>query len=170
MTNRAQRCAAQILRGREYSIPVNVYSIAEAHNIIVRPETLEEAVSGLLVIQDDHAVIAVNERHHPNRQRFTIAHEIGHFLLHRDSATVFIDASPLFFRDERSAKGTDVEEIEANTFAAELLMPEPVLRELVNDQAVDPFDERALQRLAAEFGVSTLALTIRLTRLNLIAA
>lgn len=170
MKSRAQRCAAQILRDGQYGIPVDVYSIAEAHNIIVRPETLEEAVSGLLVIQDDHVVIGVNEGHHPNRQRFTIAHELGHFLLHRDSATVFIDASPLFFRDERSAKGTDEEEIEANEFAAELLMPAPVLRQLVNGQAVDPFDERALQRLAAKFGVSPLALTIRLTRLNLIAA
>ncbi len=63
------------------------------------------------------------------RQRFTIAHELGHFFLHRASSTVFVDAAPIFFRDESSSNGSQREEIEANAFAAELLMPEDAIRQ-----------------------------------------
>jgi Zn-dependent peptidase ImmA (M78 family) len=122
----------------------------------------------MLVVKGEHAIIGVNEAHHLNRQRFTLAHELGHFLLHHSASSVFIDASPVFFRDETSSDGSKLQEIEANTFAAELLMPEELLRKFINNQPLDAFDERAVRRLAAQFGVSAQALTIRLTRLGLI--
>jgi len=58
------------------------------------------------------------------------------------------------------------QEIEANAFAAELLMPEKLLTEMIHSKPFDAFDEGAVRRLAAQFGVSAQALTIRLTKLG----
>jgi Zn-dependent peptidase ImmA (M78 family) len=85
-------------------------------------------------IKDGTGVIGVNNNHHRNRQRFTIAHEIAHYRLHH-VGKVFNDATPVFFRDTTSAAGQSPQEIVANAFAAELLMPENKLRELLREQA-----------------------------------
>lgn len=166
MTDKATRTARKILREVGTGVPVDIERIIEQHGIDILVQPMEDAVSGMLVIKDGSASAGVNEKHHPNRRRFTLAHELGHFLLHRRSARVFIDASPVFYRDERAAGGTDSREIEANRFAAELLMPEKVLREIVGRQPVDLFDERSVRGLAARFGVSSQAMTIRLTTLG----
>jgi Zn-dependent peptidase ImmA (M78 family) len=168
MSNRAIEVAKQTLKGFEKRLPVDIQAIIQAHNIPIRTQPLEDAVSGILVVKNDHATIGVNESHHPNRQRFTLAHELGHFLLHSDSTNVFIDASPVFFRDKTSSEGSKLQEIEANAFAAELLMPEHMLRKITQNQPLDAFDEGAVRRLATQFGVSTQAMTIRLTKLGLI--
>ena len=62
--------------------PVPVQQIAQDLNIEVRFSPTREDVSGALVVKGGAAFIAVNDAHHENRQRFTIAHEIGHFYLH----------------------------------------------------------------------------------------
>jgi Zn-dependent peptidase ImmA (M78 family) len=151
------------------SIPVDVEAAAQALNIAVRYQALEDSVSGILVIKQDGAILGVNEKHHRNRQRFTIAHELGHFLLHKEAADVFVD-SVVFHRDELSATGTMQQEIDANAFAAELLMPADTLKAKVGPQPLDMFDDARVRRLATEFGVSTHAMTVRLTRLSLIGA
>lgn len=168
MSRRARQIARRILDQIGPNLPVDVKAIAEAYNITVRTEPLEDAVSGLLVVKDGHSTIGINELHPASRQRFTIAHELGHFLLHRTVSNVFIDAAPVFFRDEASSEGSLRQEIEANAFAAELLMPEQFLRQRLAHQPLDAFDEGAMRDLAAEFGVSLQALTIRLTRLGFI--
>lgn len=169
--SRAKQTALKILKKYVYSIPVDVESIVGSEGILIRREELEDVVSGMLVIKNDRAVIGVNATHHPNRQRFTIAHEFGHYLLHRKLASVFFDESLVFFRDKEASEGRKHQEIEANTFAAELLMPESILKMRITEQPLDAFDESAesaLIKLAADFQVSTQALTIRLTRLGLI--
>jgi Zn-dependent peptidase ImmA (M78 family) len=83
---------------------------------------------------------------------------------------VFIDESPLFFRDTKSGYGIDEKEVEANTFASELLMPEGALRKAIRAKPFDANDDAAVRRMAARFGVSAFALTIRLTKLGLISA
>jgi Zn-dependent peptidase ImmA (M78 family) len=130
-------------------------------------QDVEDSVSGMPVIKDDRSVIGVNQNHHPNRRRFTIGHELGHYVLHRKNAKVFVDASPVFFRDTTSSDGMQLQEIDANAFAAELLMPEDVVREYVGDQLVDVYDDATIRRLAARFEVSVQAVTIRLIRLGL---
>lgn len=166
---RAVQTAESILADIGCRIPVDVGEIAEAHAVFVAEQDLEDSVSGVLVIKESKGVIGVNANHHPNRQRFTVAHELGHFLLHRDAGRVFVDRSPVFFRDGESSEGTSQQEIEANSFAAALLMPETELRKLLNDHPIDAFDEMSVRRLAARLGVSVQALTIRLTRLGLVS-
>jgi len=168
--SRAKREAHKILDRFGHSIPVDVESIVRAHNLKIKAEALEESVSGMLVIKDDGGVVAVNESHHRNRRRFTIAHELGHFVLHGNSARVFIDAGPVFYRDEAAADGTRIQEIQANTFAAELLMPESAVVDIFRKQPLDPHDEAAVRRMAARFEVSAQALTLRLINLGLVVA
>ncbi len=159
--------AHKILEKHGTALPIDVDRIIAEHNIDIRFQPMEEAVSGMLVIKGKRATIGINDTHHPNRQRFTLAHELGHYLLHRGWTQVFVDASTMYFRDGLTAEGIDRMEIEANAFAAELLMPENVLRDVVRHQSLDAFDDRAVQSLAVEFGVSVRALTIRLTKLGL---
>lgn len=166
---RAAQEAAVILTESSYEIPVDVEKIAESHNVSVVRQDLENSVSGVLVIKGERGVIGVNANHHPNRQRFTIAHELGHYLLHPEASEVFVDRSPVFFRDGNSAEGVDQQEMDANAFAAGLLMPEKDLIELLGNQPIDAFDDVSVRRLSARFGVSTQALTIRLTRLGLVS-
>ncbi|MER3429016.1 MAG: ImmA/IrrE family metallo-endopeptidase [Pyrinomonas sp.] len=165
--NRATIAAERILRASGASVPVDIERIARAHSLEVIYRPMEETVSGMLVIKEKRAIACINARHHPHRRRFTLAHELGHYLLHGERVRVFIDASPIFFRDERASCGTDQREVEANRFAASLLMPEAALREMVGAGPFDLFDDRAMQRLAAQFGVSPQAMAIRLAALGL---
>ncbi len=70
---------------------------------------------------------------------------------------------------DRFEDDSDRPEIEVNAFTAKLLMPETEIRHIIGNKPVDAFDEPALRRLAARFGVSAQALTIRLTKLGLVA-
>ena len=104
------------------------------------------------------------------RQRFTVAHELGHLLLHGYTTPHADSNFRVRFRDAESSTGSVREEIEANQFAAELLMP----RELVAAQATrigldyasPDDDDPKLSRLARAFQVSKLALSIRLAGLT----
>lgn len=164
----ARKTARDLLRRHGTGIPVDVLAIAGACGVTVRVEGLEEFVSGLLVVRGSNAVIGVNVHHHPNRRRFTVAHELGHYLLHLDQTAFFLDAAPTFFRQEATPSGKPYQEREANAFAAELLMPAAEVRTLMADQPIDVFDDAAVKRMADRFGVSSQALVIRLTELNLV--
>lgn len=150
--------------------PVNVEAIASALGIHVRKTPTDDEVSGFLLKQGDVSLIGVNALHHPNRQRFTIAHEIGHFVLdHFDQ--VHVDKAVMKLRDEASRKGIHKEEVEANRFAAELLMPREFLRqELSRGTLNDLLDDRGMQQLAKRFQVSVQAMSNRLASLGYIAS
>lgn len=168
MSVKAKRAALELWKKHDSTIPVDVKGIIQSEGITLQPESLENDVSGMLVIKDSQAVIGVNSRHSPTRQRFTMAHELGHYMLHRSTANIFFDESLLFFRNQRSSEGTKRQEIEANNFAAELLMPEPAIRQRL-EEPIDAFNEEEVEKLASEFKVSSQALTIRLTKLGLLS-
>ena len=96
---------------------------------------------------------------------FVLCHELGHFLLHPSSN--FVDRKLIYFRDTRSGQSIDLKEIQANQFAADLLMPERFLRRALNGETVDLEDEGRVSDLSKSFGVSTQALMFRLINLNL---
>jgi Zn-dependent peptidase ImmA (M78 family) len=150
------------------SAPVPVERIAKAEGAVVQYAPLDDELSGMAYIRDDRAIIGVNAIHHPNRQRFTVAHEIGHLVLHRShiSEQVHVDKVSAFAlnRDPKAATGTDALEIEANAFAAELLMPEKILREALDALKME-VDDEAFETLAKKFRVSTTAIQNRLVSL-----
>jgi Zn-dependent peptidase ImmA (M78 family) len=154
---------------RIHSAPIAVEMIAGDLGVEIQREPADDDLSGFLYRNRKRktAIIGVNANHHPNRQHFTIAHELGHFLLH-DFDDVHVDRRfKVWLRDEESGRGIDLEEKEANLFAAELLMPAIFLKEDVKEiGVVDLDDERALAKLARRYEVSTQAMTFRLAYLG----
>ena len=145
------------------SAPVDVHAIARALDISVHYERMDSDISGLVVFQNQSAKVAINQFHHRNRQRFTLAHEIGHIQLHaKGKDRVFVDKR--FFRNDQSSKGELREEIEANAFAASLLMPKHLIDEHLN--ADEGITDTEVFRMATKFEVSEQAMTLRLVRLR----
>jgi Zn-dependent peptidase ImmA (M78 family) len=151
-------------------IPVPVERVARSLGAQVRFSPLDEELSGLICIKDGVPIIGVNTLHHPNRQRFTIAHEIAHLQLHREHITsaVHVDkrfAESVLKRDAASATGTEWLEIEANRFAAALLMPKHILVELLTASPIDIDDEGPLEDWSKKFNVSKATLQFRIRNL-----
>lgn len=146
--------------------PVPVREIAVAEGCTVKAAMLDDELSGMAFISENRPMIVVNGRHHPNRQRFTIAHELGHHLMHRSMllAGVHVDKGVLR-RDAESSTGEVADEIQANAFAAELLMPRHFLQPFLS-QSIDVENELVVQKLADMFGVSTAAMTNRILNLS----
>ncbi|MBA0192492.1 ImmA/IrrE family metallo-endopeptidase [Pectobacterium carotovorum] len=144
-------------------LPVDPLKIAEAWG--ARVEALRESaynndgLSGLAVIKNGEPRIYFDSNEYYNRQRFTIAHELGHHVLghtqdgeyHRDNV------------ENYSTGIRDYREVEANQFAAELLMPEDAIRQLVTREGVT-----STLRLANIFNVSEAAMHWRLKGLGMV--
>lgn len=159
--------AAELLRQFNlFRAPIHVESVATRLGAELVFEEMDTDVSGLLLRERNVATIAVNKLHHPNRQRFTIAHECGHLFLHADQGDRLWLDKAYFFRDANSSGGDRLAEIQANQFAAGLLMPEELVRGSLEDESkvsdVDIF------RLAVRFGVSEQAMTLRLVSLGIL--
>lgn len=147
-------------------VPVEVL-IGRSGARLVR-QRMDQDVSGMTYRTDTEKVIGINSSHHPRRQRFTAAHELGHLLLHK--GTLLVDSSVrVNFRDAVSSQATDDEEMEANAFASALLMPDKILRQQVEElqRAGVRSRERLLNDLATRFDVSTEAMGYRLLNLGI---
>jgi Zn-dependent peptidase ImmA (M78 family) len=153
---------------------VPIEKIAKSFGISLKIDAVDDDLSGFLY-RDQKAknvIIGANKSHHPNRQRFTIAHELGHYLLH-EGELVHLDsdrgAFMLNLRDSISSKGEDNDEREANLFAAELLMPEKFLKQELEGKELDILGGSGfVHTLAKKYRVSTEALTFRLANLGYI--
>jgi hypothetical protein len=126
-----------------------------------------QPLAGLMFRLGDDGLAFVSADDILARQRFTAAHELGHFLLHRDRMTGFIADADISETDD----ATNEMEREANRFAAELLMPEDVIRaraaELTEKHGACP--RGVLEyRLASELLVSAQAIRFRLSQLRLL--
>jgi Zn-dependent peptidase ImmA (M78 family) len=141
-------------------LPVEPSVIAEKLGLKHYVADLGQAFAGMLVGRAaSEAEIHVNREHGKARQRFTGAHELGHYVLRcRDEDSLGEDWGDVALRPE-SETGNDPAEIWANRFAAALLMP----RRLVEELRVE-FPELAI--LAAKFGVSPKAMSFRLRYLD----
>lgn len=148
--------------------PVHVERVARRQGAQMRYEPFRGELSGVLFRENGRTIIGVNSLHPKTRQRFTIAHELGHLLLH-DNHNLHVDKN---FRVERrdllSAQGIDLKEIQANGFAAELLMPTFMLNHDAFELSLDYESDEIVRRLADKYGVSLQAMIIRLTQLGLI--
>jgi Zn-dependent peptidase ImmA (M78 family) len=138
------------------SIPVDPARIARKMGIEVANAYLHPDIAGAIEKRQDRGVhIFLNAEEHPNRQRFTCAHEIGHYVDKGDEEFEFVD-----YRDMTASLGADEEERYANSFAAALLMPEKEVRRLHRLGMPD-------REMAREFGVSEAAMVNRLKNLGL---
>jgi Zn-dependent peptidase ImmA (M78 family) len=140
--------------------PVAVEKIARQLGIKLVDHRFDSDISSLLVCKADQFIICVNESHHLNRRRFSVAHEIGHFMLHRDEAPYFHKDVGIYFR-ANSADLPDPKEVEANQFAAEILIPLTMIRK---DLSASP--PPTASELAKKYQVSEQAMTFRLASIR----
>ena len=148
--------------------PVPVEKIAEILGARVVLTDFNNEISGVLVRKGAEIVIGVAKEQSKTRQNFTIAHEIGHLILH-EAQEIHVDREfRVKLRSQASSAATDVDEIEANAFAASLLMPESLLRYDVKKLSVDFDDATQVELLASRYKVSPQAMTFRV--LNLLSA
>ena len=166
-----QQAEALAERGGTAEPPIDVDSIAEMLGLPVTREDLGPAVSGLLINNGTQSYICVQENDAETRRRFTVGHEIGHYLLghqFRDGEHVHVDKGNFISqRGPRSSAGVDPMEIEANQFAASLLMPSHLLQKHAAGYGTTLLDSD-VSALATKFNVSEQAMTIRLSALGLL--
>lgn len=138
---------------------IDVAEVARKLGINVKYHSFSDNISGLFSRKGDRRIVAVNEDHNSHRQRFTIAHEIGHYLLHSEELLHYDTGKleEIYFRADSVA---DYNETEANRFAAELLMPAELVRRCVEDGI------RSVEELASRFDVSPAAMRYRLVNLG----
>ncbi len=145
--------------------PVDVHTIAQELGFIVMPHDFPNDTSGMLLIRQDAKVIGVNQNHARVRQRFTVAHELGHYLSGHEDFSV--EGKQERIRVDRGYDYSDPQhrrEVEANEFAAGLLMPEAMLRRHVASSG-----KLDVAALAAKYEVSEQAMWIQLIDLKLAA-
>ncbi|MFL6844508.1 MAG: ImmA/IrrE family metallo-endopeptidase [Allosphingosinicella sp.] len=155
-SNRIDGNELNLLREYTADVPVRVGSLAKALGIDVVLATLPMNISGMIHPRGDGFIIKVNRFEPKERQRFTIAHEIAHFLLHKDRILQGVTDSVLYRSRLSSAL-----EAEANRLAADIIMP----REAINRALVqyDRIDDEIIAELAEKFRVSGAAMQIRVS-------
>lgn len=148
----------EIIKKHQQQAPVKVGSLAQDLGLSVLISDLPTGISGKLSREkqgDGQWTIRVNRHEHKNRQRFTIAHEIAHFLLHKDQIKNSLSAEltdDTFYRSGLPER----REWEANKLAAEILMPWSLIRSLTEAGKKTPSE------LANSLEVSEAAVSIRL--------
>jgi Zn-dependent peptidase ImmA (M78 family) len=158
-TNRPAAAAKELLESACVAgAPVDVEDLARRSGVHVVRCDFTDALSGLKMELASGAVIVVNATRHPVRQRFTIGHELGHYLLaHHD--VFHVDLGPS--AEHGNPPGYDWRhERAANEFAAGLLMPATVVYESYGSTI-------STAELADQFEVSQLAMGYRLAALGL---
>lgn len=130
--------------GDEY--PVDPVIIARNLGVNVYQSEMPPSVSGYIIKRGAPVApdIFVNSEHAPVRQRFTVAHELGHYFNRKDIGGEHGEKYALR-RDALAHCGTDAEEIYANKFAAELLMPDQIVADLVDEGLSDMEISRRLK-------------------------
>ena len=142
---------------------IDPIAIANSYGIKVEPyrEAVPDDLCGEIEKTDKGVVIRYNPTHHPNRQRFTIAHELGHYVLGH------LNGNHKKFRDPLknfNVMGFDWEEVEANNYAANLLMPKDKIDFLIFTKGISD-----IEQMAALLRVSPAAMTYRLKNLGYIS-
>lgn len=172
--NEAEQSAARILDslGIEVSTPpIPVEQIAVRYGIQIVRSAAEWSESGFLLRDNGRIIIGINSRNSHKRQRFTIAHELGHWRLHKGKPLIVDQSVMINKRDGVSSQASDREEIQANQFAAELLMPRHLVdRELRRQIITARSREELITALARVFDVSNDAMGWRLINLGVLSS
>jgi len=169
-----QRVSELLEKHEIYTPPVPIDALASMQGLPIIEHPFKGDVSGALIRSNGVSAIAVNSSHHPNRRRFTIAHELAHFLLSHMGDKDHVDWNfTVLRRDSKSSGATDVDEIDANSFAANLLMPRDFLqRDLrlqVGSNGEIELTKEQISLLARKYQVSETAMNFRLINLGLIS-
>lgn len=145
--------------------PIDVFDIAARKGIrIIQNAFLDRDQAGLLVRRNpsEPVEIHLNARDGYERQRFTVAHELGHYVALEKAGLLDSEFGFIENRDELSSTGTDPVEVCSNNFAAELLMPNIAVQMWASDGWSFEEIRKKLQvsRLALQHKFKTLGLPL----------
>ena len=137
---------------------LNLESFIDAHpSLRLAFEPLGANDAYIKKIGDEQFLIVVNSEHPRTRQRFSMAHELAHYFLHRDKIAQMPEGERILHRnDERNSI-----EYQANDFAANLLMPESTYRQLIQSTSGN------VAQMSSRLGLSTLAIRFRALNLGI---
>lgn len=138
--------------------PVKLGAIANRLGVTVLLSTLPRGTSGQIGQENGEFIIRINRHEAKHRQRFTLAHELAHFLLHKDRIVAEGGWSENVLL--RSGQPESIE-YEANRLASDLVIPSTLLAK-ATDEYVGPMTNEVIEDLARRFGVSTAAMEIKL--------
>lgn len=163
-----------LIKHNIYEPFVNIEKLAKELGISIVGYDFGEQISGVLVVKDNKATIGYNKENSIVRRRFSIAHEISHFLLHwkpSNKQDVFVDKD-LFMKFRNTANEYNQEEvhqeIEANALAAAILMPKHFIEKEIKKVEYQTLEEvEIIKKLASTFKVSEPAMTYRLANLQM---
>lgn len=163
---------ARLLKKYVVATPVDVEHIAEQEGAIVAWQHFSGVQSGFALRNGQSWVIGVNTATSRRRQRFTIAHELGHLLLHEGQPLIVDHSVRVNWRDQKSSMATDQQEIQANAFAAQLLMPRDLVHSATANAVAAGMRTRdaLVAKLSDEFDVSVEAMGYRLVNLGIVAS
>jgi Zn-dependent peptidase ImmA (M78 family) len=122
----------------------------------------DDKTAGSIEFDGDNWNIYIKKFDSNNRRRFTLAHEIGHYLSWKFQSLSYTDLQTGYHSDSvvmYRGQETSPAEAEANEIAGTLLMPEELVRELF-------ILDKTIEEMADTFGVSIPAMTVRLQRLD----
>lgn len=168
MSNKINNLVSRLInKAGVMNLPIDVVKMAKSFNLEVKIKSYEgnDELSGVLIRDEKQAVIGVNANHSETRQRFTIAHELGHYFMHEGEQLIIDKSYSVNFRHSTSIDGSNIKEIEANTFAGLLLIPTKFLLEDLKEKPIDFLDQEAIKKLALKYNVSEQAMSIRLAKL-----
>ncbi|MCV3737714.1 ImmA/IrrE family metallo-endopeptidase [Rhizobium sp. TRM96647] len=144
------------IQSYQKDIPVRIGDLAKSFGIDVKLSTLDVGISGMIHPDNGRYKIVINKHEPEYRRRFTLAHELSHFILHRDLIGLGIKDNVLY-RSQLS----DALEAEANRLASDILMPIDKVKEVKGELLVSKLAD-AVSLLAHRFKVSEEAMRIRL--------
>ena len=151
-----------IIRKHSVKPPVQIKPIVEEMGLGLRFEALPAQISGVIRRTDRYPAgyeIIVNSTHARTRQRFTAAHELGHYIYHRDLLESGVGDTRAYRAEGTSLPNPNIQiqhERQANAFAANLLMPSHLIRELREKGIAE------VRKLAEALDVSEEAMRIKL--------
>lgn len=139
--------------------PVKLGAIAHELGVKVLLSTLPRGISGQICQENGEFVIRINRHEAKHRQRFTLAHELAHFLLHQDKIIAEGGWSENVLL--RAPNQPIQIEYEANRLASDLVIPSDLVEQAAAEYA-GPITSEVIEDLARRFGVSTAAMEIKL--------
>lgn len=141
-------------------------AVARQLGVIVVEQVCEVPLNGMLLRGKDRDAIGINTLHPSTSQRFSLAHLLGHFRLHR-ARPLLLDTPERLTLGDYGSLPTDREEAEANRFASALLMPEEAVRNLAAE-ADATTSAQLVEVFTRHFGLSPAAVGHRLMSLGII--